>query len=336
MPSPRPRTLPLHFLRSLRFLPSPFLLLLALALSLVLGHPRALAAPRPAVLATFAPIHSWTLNVAGPDADVELLLPGDVGPHDFHLKPRDIQRIRKANLILANGLGIESWLDKAIRNNARDAASKVVRISDGFPKAGLIYHLPELDVSDPKSGSGHHHHDHDHDAAGEAPNPHLWLDPIFARHAVSNIVAALSAADPEHKEAYAARGKAYAERLHALHAELASALQPHARKPIVTFHDAFPYLCRRYDLDLVGVVEEAPAVEPSPKDLARLSAAIRSKGVRVIFSEPQFNPRLVRQLTKDLSVKFAELDVLETGKPGAAFYEDGMRRNLRALVSSLE
>ena len=294
------------------------------------------ANPRPSVLATFAPIHSWALNVAGSDADVELLLPGDVGPHNFHLKPRDLQRLRKADLILAHGLGVESWLDKAIRNNARDAVSRVVRISDGFPKAGFIYHLPELDVSASKSGSPHPHHDHDHEASGEAPNPHLWLDPVFARHAVSNIVAALSTADPVHKEAYAERGRAYTGRLLALHAEMESALRPHARKPIVTFHDAFPYLCRRYDLDLVGVVEEVPAVEPSPKYLARLSAAIRNKGVRVVFSEPQFNPRLVRQLTKDLSVKFAELDVLETGKPGPAFYEDGMRRNLKALLSSLE
>ena len=84
------------------------------------------------------------------------------------------------------------------------------------------------------------------------------------------------------------------------------------------------------------MVEEVPSVEPSPKYLARLSGAIRAKNVRVIFTEPQFNPRLVRQLGKDLGVRFAELDVLETGKPGAEFYESGMRRNLRALVSSLQ
>lgn len=298
-------------------------------------------AQRPVVLATFAPIHSWTLQIAGPDAEVELLLPGDVGPHDFHLKPRDVQRIRRANLIIANGLGVESWLDKAIRNNAREAAAKVVRVSDGIPKAQLIYHLPELDVGDAKPGSknhdhGGHSHDHDHEAAGEAPNPHVWLDPILAQHAVSNIVTALSTTDPTRREAYAARGRAYIARLQSLHEDLRTSLRPLARKPVVTFHDAFPYLCRRYELDLSGVVEEVPSVDPSPKYLARLSKAIRARNVRVLFSEPQFNPRLVRQLSKDLGVKVAELDVLETGKPGLDFYEEGMRRNLRSLVSSLE
>ena len=239
---------------------------------------------------------------------------------------------------------MESWLDKAIRNNARDAAKRVVRVTEGIPKDQFVYHLPELDVSDPKKASSkdpsHHHdhnhdHNHDHEAAGEAPNPHVWLDPILARHCISNIVVALSATDPLHKEGYASRGKAYISRIDALHGDMTTALRPHAGKPIVTFHDAFPYLCRRYQLNLVGVVEEVPAMDPSPKYLARLSAAIRARKVGVVFSEPQFNPRLVRQLSKDLGIRVAELDVLETGKPGAAFYEEGMRRNLASLVSAL-
>ena len=76
-------------------------------------------------------------------------------------------------------------------------------------------------------------------------------------------------------------------------------------------------------------------MEPSPKYLASLSAVIRARGVRVIFTEPQFNPRLVRQISRDLKIRFAELDVLETGQPGPGFYEEGMRRNLRALDTSL-
>lgn len=331
--------------------PVPTLIALALVLAtftaLLLAPPLAAAAdPHPAtprrtvVLATFAPIHSWTLNVAGPDADVELLLPGDVGPHDFQLKPKDLRRIRNAHLILANGLGMEAWLDKAIRNNARETAQRVVHVTDGIPKDQFIYHLPDLDVSDPKKGSSkgnshNHSHEHDHEAAGELPNPHVWLDPLLARHAISNIVAALAVADPLHKEAYAARGRAYLGRIDALHAEMTTALLPHAGKPIVTFHDAFPYLCRRYQLDIVGVVEEVPSVDPSPKYLARLSAAIRSRKVGVVFSEPQFNPRLVRQLGKDLGIRVAELDVLETGKPGPSLYEDVMRRNLASLKSAL-
>lgn len=290
------------------------------------------------VVATFAPIYSWTANIAGPDAQVELLLPGDVGPHDFQLRPQDVRRIRQADLIIANGLGLEGWLEKAIRANLKDSGRKVVRASDGL-KSGFIYHLPVIDLGPGKMGAkGHDHghdHDHDHEAAGESPNPHVWLDPVLAIHSVSNIVAALSSADPAHAAAYRERGAAYAARLTALDTEIRTALAGITNRAIVTYHDAFPYFCRRYQLDLVGVVEEVPSVDPSPKYLAALSAAVRARNVRVIFAEPQFNPRLVRRLTKDLGVQFAELDVLETGAATPSFYEDGMRRNLKALQSTL-
>jgi len=287
------------------------------------------------VLATLPALHSWAANVAGDDAVVECLLPSDVGPHDFQFKPSDLRKLAAANVVLMNGLGVDQWLNRAISRAAAQPSRRVVTVTQGLGRE-LIRDLTRLSV-DGKPGKDRHDHDHgdhDHDHGDEA-NPHVWLDPVLARHAISNIVAALAIADPLHKEAYAARGWAYLGRIDALHAEMTTALLPHAGKPIVTFHDAFPYLCRRYQLDLVGVVEEVPSVDPSPKYLARLSAAIRSRKVGVVFSEPQFNPRLVRQLGKDLGIRVAELDVLETGKPGPSLYEDVMRRNLASLKSAL-
>ena len=288
------------------------------------------------VLTTFAPIHSWTLNVAGEDATVELLLPGDVGPHDFQLRPQDLRKIRQADLLIANGLGMEGWLEKAIEGNAKESARKIVRTADGL-KGELIYHLPtlSLDPASARKGGHDHGHDHDHEAAGEAPNPHVWLDPVYAQHAVSNIISALSQADPAHAGGYKDRGTAYIGRLRQLDRDIKSRLTGITNRTIVTYHDAFPYFCRRYDIDLAGVVEEIPSVEPSPKYLANLSAVVRARGVRVIFTEPQFNPRLVRQISRDLKIRFAELDVLETGEPSPGFYEEGMRRNLQALDTSL-
>ena len=290
------------------------------------------------ILTTFAPIHSWALNVAGEDATVELLLPGDVGPHDFQLRPQDLRKIRQADLLIANGLGMEGWLEKAIQGNAKESARKIVRTADGL-KGELIYHLPTLSL-DPatarKGGHDHAHgHDHDHEAAGEAPNPHVWLDPVYAQHAVSNIISALSQADPAHASGYKERGLAYIGRLQQLDRDIKTRLTGITNRTIVTYHDAFPYFCRRYGIDLAGVVEEVPSVEPSPKYLASLSAVIRARGIRVIFTEPQFNPRLVRQISRDLKIRFAELDVLETGTASPTFYEEGMRRNLQALDASL-
>ena len=103
----------------------------------------------------------------------------------------------------------------------------------------------------------------------------------------------------------------------------------------MTFHDAFPYFTRRYELELVGVIEEVPNVDPSPKYLAKLLEVIRRDQVKAIFTEPQFNPRLARRLAADLGIACAELDVLETGRLAPEFYEQGMRRNTDTLVRTL-
>jgi zinc/manganese transport system substrate-binding protein len=320
---------PLSFLHRL----FPFLLTFSLLLSAYSQPPPRPATNRLQILATFAPIHSWTLNVAGPDADVELLLPGDVGPHDFQLRPQDIQRIRRANLIIANGLGIDDWLQKAIQANSPDSGKSLILISAGM-KDDLIYEVPTLTL-DPDTAQSGHSHSHTHGADGEAPNPHVWLDPLLAAHGVTNILTSLQKADPTHAAAYAERAAAYVQRLLALHREFESTLDPLPNKAIVTYHDAFPYFCRRYNLTLAGVIEEVPHVNPSPRYLTRLSKVIRARNVRVIFAEPQFSPRLVLQLSRDLGVQFAELDVLETGKASASFYEDGMRKNLLRLRNTL-
>lgn len=286
------------------------------------------------ILTTIAPVYSWTASIVGDLATVENLLPADVGPHDFQFRPRDLKKVQSADLILLNGLGIESWLEKALLNNATAKPQRIVRTSDGL-KAELIYHLPELTL-DPKNAKHDHKHDHDHAAAGETPNPHVWLDPQYARHAVSNILTAVSELDPRNAAAYRQNATRYLDQLRILDADIRALTTSLPNKSIVTYHDAFPYFARRYGFELVGVVEEVPSVGPSPKYLSELSRVIQQRHVRVIFTEPQFEPRLVRQLTRDLGITFAELDVLETGKLTPEAYIEGMRRNLKTLALVLK
>lgn len=286
------------------------------------------------VLTTLPPLYSWTAQVAGDLAQVENLLPGDVGPHDFQFRPRDLEKLRQADLIIANGLGIEAWMEDAIRHNAKDSAQRVVRTSDGL-QPHLIYHLPDFEVDAPGSKAPRHDHDHDHDHSGETGNPHVWLDPVFARHGVTNILQALQKADPKNAAGYARNAARYLETLRQLDADFAQLSREVKNRRLVTYHDAFPYFTRRYQLELVGVVQDVAGVEPSPKYLAALSRAMRRQKVAAIFTEPQFNPRLVRRLSEDLKIPVAELDVLETGQPSPEFYEQGMRRNLAALRKTL-
>jgi zinc/manganese transport system substrate-binding protein len=301
---------------------------LLLALALIGGlRPGTLmaASGKLRVLTTIQPLYCWAQNVAGDAATVENLLPADVGPHDFQLRPKDRERIQAADVLFLNGLGLEDWLEKVIASTDRPARI-VVRAADGLARTNLIFDLPQVQL-----GAGATH-GHDH---GAGANPHIWLDPQLAKHAVSNLVTALSQADARNAAQYAANGRRYCERLDQLDADLQSGLSRVLRREIITFHDAFPYFCNRYGLKLVGVIEEVPGASPSPRYLAALSKAIRDRGVKVVFTEPQFNPRLAQQLARDLGLSVAQLDVLETGALSASAYEDGMRRNLKALTSAL-
>ena len=305
----------------------------AVGCSLLLWIATAYAAPAPRdpsrplrVLTTIAPIYSWTAAVAGRHAVVENLLPSDTGPHDFQFRPQDLKRIQSADLILLNGLGLEHWLDRALVQNAGTEATTRVEVSSGWPATNLIFDLPG--VADPSS------HPHPPSAASgpvDPPNPHLWLDPVFARHAVTNILHALESADPANAAHYRSNTAAYLDRLTRLDGEFQEATAHWRSRPVVTFHDAFPYFCRRYGLDLVGVIEEIPGNGPTPRHLAAVLKLVRERHVGVLFTETQFNPRLARQLASDLGIPVAELDVLETGALTADAYEAGQRRNLATL-----
>lgn len=280
------------------------------------------------VLTSIPPLYSWAANVAGDRADVQNLLPPNVGPHDYQFRPRDLRKIQNADVIFLNGLGLESWFSRALTANDKGAAKKVVEVASGIATNQLIFDLPALRIESGAAGDPHHHEG--------AANPHLWLDPAFAQHAVSNLLVAMQQADPANAAVYAANAQAYVQRLQALDSELKTSLDQLKRRDIVTFHDAFPYFCRRYGLNLVGVIEEVPGASPSPRYLAELSRTIREKKVNAIFVEPQFEMRLARQLATDLGLGVAMLDTLETGRLDPGAYEEGMRANLRELQRTLK
>ncbi len=287
----------------------------------------AAAAPKKLkVLTSFMPVYCFTVNVAGDLADVENLLPGNVGPHDYQFSRRDVQKVNAADVIVVNGLGLESWLDKLLQNAGRPKV--VVEAAAGL-RGELITRMPQLETEGKPAAAS------PPQAAEGRPNPHIWLDPHLAAHAVTNILATLQKADPAHAAGYAANAAGYVDRLGKLDADIRQGLAPAKNSPVVTYHDAFPYFARRYDLWIVGVIEVVPDVEPSPRYLAELGQAVRRQGVKVIFTEPQYSGKLARQFGQDLNVPVAPLDTLETGPLTPTAYADAMRGNLRVLQKYL-
>jgi len=260
------------------------------------------------VVTTIPPIYCLTANVAGNLANVENLLPPGAAAHDFQFSFAERRRLEQADLVIANGLDLESWLDKVLKQSG---PRRVVRCAAG------------LECSQQQS-------------TNRAPNPHVWLDPILACGMVTNILAALQEADPANASSYATNAAAFVLRLRKLDEELRAGLASLPGRAIITSHDAFPYLAHRYGLEVVGVIEERPEVDPSPAHLSALRALIKRHGVKALLVDAHEPPRRARQLGRDFGVSIGVLDTLEEAPLTASAYEDGMRRNLRALQQALK
>ncbi len=299
------------------------IILLVLALNGALGVSHA-EGHKLKVVTSFLPIYCFAVNVAGDLAEVDNLLPPGTEPHDFQFSPREVRKLDAADMVVVNGLHLESWLDRAIKSSSD--AKVVVEAAAGL-KSELIYGASYLDAEPPGAST---------QSVSATPNPHVWLDPHLAKQEVSNILAALSKADPVNEAGYTRNAGKYVAQLQKLDEEFSKGLAPFKGKSIITFHDAFPYLARRYGLKIAGVVEQVPDVQPSPRYLSSLNKVIRRDGIKVIFGERQFSMRLPEQIGRDYNVAVAELDTLETGELKPDAYEKGMRNNLRMLEKYLK
>jgi zinc transport system substrate-binding protein len=278
------------------------------------------------VVTSFLPVWCFTVNVAGDLAEVENLLPPGTEPHDFQFSPREMRKLNAADVVIINGLQLESWLDKPIHSAERPKT--VVEAAAGL---GSELIPARRGLAGARAGT---------QQTPGAPNPHVWLDPRLAAHAVSNILQALQKADPGNAAGYAKNAESYLARLKKLDAEFATGLAKATDKPFVTMHDAFPYLARRYGLKIAGVIEQTPDVEPSLKYLSELGRVIREEHVRVIFTERASaggsESKLAEQLGRDYHIPVAALDTLETGEFTPDAYENGLRRDLRELEKYLK
>ncbi len=275
------------------------------------------------VVTTFLPITLFTRAVAGGCATVTALIPPSTGPHDFQAKPGDLTALRQAQVLVKNGLEMESFLDKLVAS----AGNPQLQVIDSSSGVATL----ETDHHDAAQGEGHSHgHGHAHGAV----NPHIWLDPLRAVQQVKTIRDGLVKADPSCAEGYRRNAAAYTAELKKLNGEIAAQLQPYRGKTFVAFHDFAPYFAQRYGLRAEFLVD-VPEINPSPVDLQRVAAAVKSSQLKALVSEPQEGNRSFNALARDLGVKVVAFDPLETASEQAsrdpATYLTVMRRNAADL-----
>jgi len=278
------------------------------------------APPLPAV-ATIQPLGLLLRELGGDRVAVAVLVPSGASPHTFEPQPSDVAALARARLLVEAGGGLDGWV-RALRNAA-----------ESNPDGVVVLALPGLDPL-PAVASGHGDaKPHD---AGRRLDPHAWLDPIRVRDVVVPALAArLIALDPAGRADYEAWRDAFIAKLTALDTEIRATLAGHGRR-FLAFHAAWRYFAQRYQLEEVGVIEEAPGEEPTPRELGALSRRARDAQVPAILIEPQLSPRIAEMLARDLGVALVTVDPNgDPADPERASYEGLMRWNARAFARAL-
>ena len=225
------------------------------------------------VVTTFSTLNSFVQAIGGSRVSVQNLVPIGASPEDYQPAPQDIATLSQARLVVQNGLGIETWLQRTIQNSGNRNV-RILVLSNGMP------------------------HIIDH-------NPHLWMDPMLARAYVSMVVDALSQIDPSHRRDYLKNGANYDKQLWSLRKWIAGQIAtiPPSRRSMIIFHNAFDYYNRRFGIRTVGVIELSPGQDPNPQYVAHLVDLARINNVRAVFSEPEYSPKLAQTLAKSAGIQ---------------------------------
>ena len=164
------------------------------------------------------------------------------------------------------------------------------------------------DDHDDHKKDDHGHDDHGHDET----DPHVWLDPVNAKALVHEIEEALTEADPANAAAYEANAETMMSRLDDLVAEIDTVLEPVKGRGYVVFHDAYQYFETRFGVSAIGSITVSPEVLPGAERVAKLQNKVRDLGATCVFSEPQFEPKLVVTITENTNAGTGVLDPLGT------------------------
>ncbi len=280
----------------------------------------AAAQPLP-VVTTIQPLALLVRELGGERVVVSVLVPPGASPHTFEPQPSDVQSLAAARLVVEVGGGLDGWLHPLLTA----AAAQPARLT--------LLDLPGLDPLPAVPGG--HVEAESHDAAHRL-DPHAWLDPILVRDVlVPALAAKLAALDPSGAADYGASRDRLALRLTALDLEIRAALKGHGRD-FLAFHGAWRYFARRYDLHEVGVIEEAPGEEPTPRELGALARRAREAHLPAILIEPQLSPRIAEMLARDLGAAVVTVDPNgDPSDPARASYEGLMRWNASAFARAL-
>jgi ABC-type Zn uptake system ZnuABC Zn-binding protein ZnuA len=239
------------------------------------------------VVTTVAPLTNIALNVGGTRTDIKGLIPGGVDSHTFEPSPSDARILADADLIVVNGLALEGNTIQLAEANMKSGA-RLLTLGDKTI-------TPDQWVFDFSFPAEH----------GD-PNPHVWMDPLYALRYAELMGEAFSELDPTNADYFRGNVGRFSTRINQLDAAIMSTVQtiPSGNRKLLTYHDSFAYFAPRYGFTVIGAIQPSDFSEPSPREVAALIDQIKAEGVPAIFGSEVFPSRVLEQIGREANVRY--------------------------------
>ena len=330
--------------------------LLSIIILILFSSSNLFAADTKGVITTIQPINSLVSAVIGDTGKTISLIPADISPHEYKLKPSDAKKMQEANIIFFVSNHLESSVTKVFKN-----LPKNIKIIDLLEETGIEH----LAIRDNEAWERHDHHGHDdhekhakkhddhddhekhakkhddhddhekhgkkhddHDDHQSKDDVHIWLSPDNAIKIVEKVNKELSLLFPDNASKYSENSNKMIDEIKKLKNELAKDLAPIKGKPYVVFHDAYQYFEKTFDLNAVGSVALEGDIASSPKQISFIKDKIKKLNASCVFQEPQFDSKLVKIVVEGTNAQIGTLDPLGVNISGKEIFYIQLLKNM--------
>jgi len=291
------------------------------------------------VYVSFYPLYETTQAIIGQKADVKILTPPNIDPHDFDPSVKIIQEMKTADLIILNGGGFESWI-----SNMKFESGQLLDSSNGisFLETKSIAHHDEHDEHDEHAKEDEHdehakedeHEEHEeHEVVSD---PHIWLNPNLVKIQVKNIAERLSKIDPENSKSYNENALQYVEKLELLDLQIREELSSCSKKDFITYHNAFSYFSDEYGLTQHTITKGVHShSQPTAKSIENIIDLAKELDIRVIFAEDTSDIRISKVIADEIGADVLILSPVATEDIENKNYFERMQENTSNLKEAL-
>jgi zinc/manganese transport system substrate-binding protein len=282
------------------------------------------AADKVRVVTTTTDLKALTEAVGGDLVEVDALARGSQNPHDLEVRPSLMVKVRRADLLVINGLELDQWAEVVVQgaNNPRVIPGAPGRVD---ASAGiLVLEVPRTRV-DRSMGDVH-----------PVGNPHYTVDPGMGPDITANILEGLVRVAPQHRAAFERNREQFLARLGQAMSKWAADLAPYKGTKVIVDHNMWPYFLTRFGLVQAGSVEERPGIPATPTHLTKLIAYMKEDKIKVILAVPWADHKLAERIAQEAGAKVVLVANGVGALKGTDTYLDTIDYNVKAVAQALK